>query len=76
MLVDRSIAVIGFPMVGGKHNIGAVVLRRRDAVEGVESVFISLWNDCQSKVLFEGSTARTLEDVKQLQERARSLMGD
>jgi hypothetical protein len=74
VVVDGRIAVIGFPMVGGKNNIGAVVLRRRAAVEGVESVFISLWNDCKSNVLFDGSSGRTLEDVRQLQERVRGLV--
>jgi hypothetical protein len=74
MVVDGRVAVIGFPMVGGKHNSGAVVLRRRAAVEGVESVFISLWNDCQSTVLFDGSSNRTPEDIKHLQERLSALL--
>jgi hypothetical protein len=73
MAVDGRIAVIGFPVVGGKRNIGAVVLRRRKAVEGVEAAFISLWNDCQANVLFDGSSSRTHDDVRQLKERIRGL---
>ena len=73
MAVDGRIAVIGFPVVGGKRNIGAVVLRRRKAVEGVEAAFISLWNDCQANVLFGGSSSRTHDDVRQLKERIRGL---
>jgi hypothetical protein len=74
LIVDGRVAVIGFPTVGGKHNMGAVVLRRRAAVEGVESVFISLWEECRLNTLFEGSKQRTLEDVRRLNERVQTIV--
>ena len=52
MSVDGEIAVIGFPMAGGKGNVGAVVLRRADTVAAIETVFQSL--EVASTLLFEG----------------------
>ena len=73
MVVDGKIAVIGFPMAAGKGNVGAVVLRRREAVEGVEFVFNALWRASESTLLFEGKKDRTIEEMSRLVERVRAL---
>jgi hypothetical protein len=72
MIVDHTVAVIGFPMVGGKGNVGAIVLRGRPAVHGVETVFQEFWN--QSHSLFEGSKNRSFEETKQLESQVNALL--
>jgi hypothetical protein len=72
VLVDGKIAVIGFPMVGGKGNIGAIVLRKRSAVEGVEIVFNTLWE--QSTLLFEGADNVTVQVQQEIQKDLETLL--
>jgi hypothetical protein len=74
VIVDGKIAVIGFPMATGRDNIGAVVLRRRAAVEGVESAFHALCMDAESTLLFEGSKTRKVEEVRPLLESVQKLV--
>ena len=70
--VDGKVAVIGFLMAGGKGNVGAVVVRRRSAVEGVEAVFNSLCGE--SSLLFEGTSDRTEEAIHRLQEHVETVV--
>lgn len=72
MIVDRKIAVIGFPMAGGKGNVGAVVLRGRTAVHGVETVFNELWS--QSTYLFEGSKNGSSERRRQIEAQVNAVL--
>lgn len=72
VIVDGKVAVIGFPMAGGKGNVGAVVLRRRSAVEGVETVFNALWD--QAQVLFEGSADSTSQTQLDLQVKFDAIL--
>lgn len=74
MVVDSKVAVIGFPMVAGKGNVGAIILRRRAAVEGVESVFNAMCKDAESTLLFEGSETRTIDEMAQIRQRVRILI--
>ena len=71
MVVDGRIGVIGFPMVGGYGNVGAVVLRRPEAVKGLETIFEQLFRE--SQLLFEGDERHTLKDENQLQKKLGAL---
>lgn len=72
MVVDGRIGAIGFPMAGGKGNIGAVVLRRREAVEGLETIFNELCRE--STLLFEGSTRHTPQVEAELQQNLLEIL--
>jgi hypothetical protein len=71
MVVDGRIGVIGFPMAGGKGNIGAVVLRRREAVEGLETIFNELCRE--SQLLFEGDARRAPQIEAELQQKLTDI---
>lgn len=71
MIVDGRIGVIGFPMAGGKGNIGAVVLRRREDVEGLEIIFNQLWQ--KSETLFEGDARYTPQTEARLQRKLEDI---
>jgi hypothetical protein len=58
-------------MAGGKGNIGAVVLRRREAVEGLETVFQELC--LESQLLFEGDARHAPRIEAELQQRLTDL---
>jgi hypothetical protein len=72
MVVDGRIGVIGFPMAGGKGNIGAVVLRQREAVEGLETIFQELCRE--SQLLFEGSSRHSPQIEAQLQRKLTDIL--
>jgi hypothetical protein len=72
MIVDGKVAVIGFPTAGGKGNVGAIVLRGRTAVHGVETVFHALWN--QSPSLFEGSKNRSSDARRQIESQVNAVL--
>lgn len=73
VIFDGEIAVVGFPMEGGEGNVGAIVLRRRRSVRGVESVFIALWGE--SDELFVGGPAnKRSEFVSKVIECANGLI--
>lgn len=71
MVADGKVGVIGFPMAGGKGNIGAVVLRRRDAVAGLETIFRELCDE--SELLFEGDSRNTVRIEERLQKRLAEI---
>jgi hypothetical protein len=72
MIVDGKVAVIGFPTAGGKGNVGAIVLRGRTAVHGVEIVFHGLWD--QSPSLFDGSQNRSSEARRQIESEVNAVL--
>lgn len=71
MIVDGRIGAIGFPMAGGKGNIGAVVLRRREDVEGLGIIFNQLSQE--SELLFEGDSRNTPQTEAKLQRRLKEI---
>ncbi|HEY6803206.1 MAG TPA: hypothetical protein VI306_06470 [Pyrinomonadaceae bacterium] len=74
MIVDGRVAVIGFPTAGGKGNVGAIVLRGRTAVQGVEIVFHELWD--QSTPLFEGSKNRSSAARLQIESQVNAVLSE
>jgi hypothetical protein len=72
MIVDRRIGAIGFPMAGGKGNVGAVVLRRPEAVKGLETIFEELCRE--SQLLFEGDARHGPQTEAQLQKKLDGIL--
>jgi uncharacterized protein (UPF0333 family) len=73
-LIIDELAVIGFPMIGGKNNTGAIVLRKRAAVEGIITVFSELCGDNNSTLLFTGNKQFNSTDKENLRIHIKSLI--
>ncbi len=71
MVVDGRIGVIGFPMAGGKGNVGAVVLRRRQDVAGLEIIFNQLC--AESELLFDGDAHHRPQVEARLQRKLKDI---